>query len=52
MVQAQGVAAQEPAHAGHEIRVGRLDDEVKMIRHEAIGVSPKTRFLAGFSQCF
>ena len=37
-IEASGVGAEEPAHASDEIAVGCLDDEVKMIAHQAIGV--------------
>jgi hypothetical protein len=30
-IESRGVGAQEPAHLGHEIGVGRLDDEMKVI---------------------
>jgi hypothetical protein len=50
MVEANGVGAQEPAHALHEIGVWRLDDSVKVVGHEAIGMDLKAGFFAGFGK--
>ena len=38
-VEAAGVGAQKPIHPGNQVRLGRLDHEVKMIRHEDVGVN-------------
>ena len=36
-VESVGVGAQKPFHARDQIRLRRLDDQVKMIRHQDIG---------------
>ena len=38
-VEAAGVGAQKPFHPGDQIRLGRLDRQMKMIRHEDEGVN-------------
>ena len=38
LVEAAGINAQKPFHPGDQIRLGRLDHQMKMIRHEDIGV--------------
>ncbi len=38
-VEAAGVGAQKPFHPGDQIRLRRLDHEVKMIRYEDVGVN-------------
>ena len=38
-VETAGVSAQKPLHACDQIGLGRLDHEMKMIRHEHIGVN-------------
>ena len=48
MVEANGVGAQEPAHAFDQVWLGRFFHEMKMVSHEAIGVHLPARFLAGF----
>ena len=48
MIQAQGIAAQEPAHSGHEIGIRSFEHQMKMIPHQAIGMDLK----AGFQACF
>ena len=50
MIQADGVGAQKPAHAGHPIRVGRLQHQMKMVAHQAIGMDLPFGLLAGLSQ--
>ena len=35
-IEARGVGAKKPFHPGYEIRIGRFDDEMKMIAHETI----------------
>ena len=37
-IEAAGVSAQKPFHPGDQIGLGRLDHQMKMIRHEDIGV--------------
>ena len=44
---AHGVGGQEPLHAGDEIRLGRLNNQVEVIVHEAIGMNLPVRFLTG-----
>ena len=52
-VKPAGVSAQKPFHAGDQIRLGCLDHEMKMIRHENISMnlskrhSELTPFLCG-----
>src|ERR1035438_7001665 len=33
---AAGIGAQQPLHPGHQVGLGRLDDQVKVVAHEAI----------------
>ena len=49
-VEATGVGAQQPFHAGDEIGLGCLDDEMKMVRHEAAGMDLPTGLDAGFGE--
>ena len=49
-IEPRGVRAQEPAHPGDEIGVGRLDDEVKMIAHETIRVNLPIGFGANLGE--
>ena len=37
-VEPTGVGAQEPLHPSHQVGVGSLDHEVKMVGHQAIGM--------------
>ena len=46
-VEAPGISAQKPLHAGDQIGLGRLGDEMKMIGHEAEGVDLPAGFFAG-----
>src|SRR5437879_5643962 len=34
----RGVSAQEPFHAGHQVGLGSLNDQMKMISHQAPGM--------------
>ena len=51
-VEAAGVGAQEPFRAGNKVATGRLDDQMKMIGHEAPGVELPAGLLAGFIEGF
>ena len=51
-VEAPGVRAQEPLHAGDEIGLQRLGDEMEMISHETEGVDLPAGLGAGFAQSF
>ncbi len=37
------VSAQKPFHARNQVRLGRFDHQVKMIRHEAVGMNLPAR---------
>lgn len=54
-VEPAGVDAEQPFHARDEIRLGRLDDEVKVIGHEDVGVDlpngPAEDSGQGFDEC-
>jgi len=50
MVQPDRVAAQEPAHPRHQVGVGRLDHQVKVVAHQTIRMYLKTGLLARFRQ--
>src|ERR1035437_8420646 len=50
MIQTNGESAQQPSHPRDQVCVRRLDDQMKMIAHEAIRVDLKAGFLAGFRQ--
>ena len=49
-IEAHSVGAQEPFHAGDEIGARGLDDKVKVIAHEAPGMSLPACALAGFAE--
>ena len=51
-VEAAGVSAQKPFHARHQIGLGRLDDQVKVIHHHAICMHLPTRLEAGLAERF
>src|SRR2546430_14978301 len=51
-VKPRGVSAEEPFHAQNEVRQRRFEDEVKMVRHEAIGMNLPARFAAAFAERF
>ena len=51
-VEAAGVGAQEPFHARDQIGPGRLDHQMKMIFHEAIGMHLPGSFGAGLREGF
>jgi len=42
MVEPVGVGAQQPAHPGHQIAPGRLDDQMKVVSHQTIGMNLET----------
>ena len=37
-VEARGVSAEQPFHAGNQVATGGFDDEMKVVPHQAIGV--------------
>src|SRR2546430_11597123 len=49
-VKPRGVSAEEPFHAQNEVRQRRFEDEVKMVRHEAIGMNLPARFAAALDR--
>jgi hypothetical protein len=49
-VEATRVSAQQPLHPGDQIGLRRLDDQMKMIRHEDIGVNLPARLCANLAQ--
>lgn len=49
-IEARGVGAEQPFHAGPEVRARGFDDEMKMIGHEHVGVDVPAGFRAGFAQ--
>ena len=44
------VSAQKPFHARNQVRLGRFDYQVKMIRHEAIGMNLPAGLAAHLAQ--
>ena len=51
-IEARGKDAQKPFHPGHQIRLRRLDHQMKIIRHEDVGVNLPARLLADLAQRF
>ena len=51
-IEAQCVTAQQPAHPRHQVALWRLDHQMKVVAHEAIGVNLKPGLGAGFRQRF
>jgi len=51
-VEPGGVGAEQPFHAGDKVGLGRFEDEVKMVSHEAPGVDLEFGFEAGFAEGF
>src|SRR5450756_385012 len=49
-VEPGGVGAEKPAHTGHQVGSGRLQDEVKMVAHETEGVDLPVSLGAGFGE--
>src|SRR5438093_4956783 len=49
-VEPSRVSAQKPFHARNQVRLGRLEHQVKMIRHEAIGMNLPARLAARLAQ--
>ena len=45
-----GVSAQQPFHARDQIGLGRLHHQMKMIRHEDVGMNLPTSLRARFAQ--
>ena len=50
VVEADRVGAQQPAHARHQVGLRRLDHQMKVIPHQAIGMDLKPRLLTGLGQ--
>ena len=51
-VEALGVNAQEPFHAGNEVWLGSFDDQMKMIPHQTPGMHLPPGFGASLPKCF
>ena len=51
-VEARRVSSQQPLHARHQIRLGRLHHQVKMIGHQAKGLNLPSRLGATLRQRF
>jgi len=51
-VEATRLSAQQPFHPGDQIGQRRLDDPMKMIRHEDIGVNLQARLSGSLAQRF
>ena len=49
-IEAVGISAGEPLHAGDEIGARGFENEVKMIGHQAPGVDLPAGFGAGFAE--
>ena len=49
-VEAAGVSAQQPFHPGDQIGPGCLDHQMKMVRHEDIGVKLPARLGASLGE--
>src|SRR5688572_12853474 len=52
MVETKRVTAQEPLHAGDKICIRRFDDEMKVVRHQTIGMQLEASFLTSLGQRF
>ena len=52
VIQAQGIAAQQPAHPLHQVAFGSLHDQVEVVAHQAASLAMKLGFEAGFGQGF
>jgi hypothetical protein len=50
MIQPQGVTAQQPAHACHQMALGCFHHQMEMIAHQTVGVNLEIRLLAGLGQ--
>ena len=49
-IESQRIGTQQPTHARHQIPVGRLNHQVKMIAHQTVGMNLKTALLARLRQ--
>jgi len=47
VVEADRVRAQKPAHPRHQVSVGRFQDQVEVVAHQAVGVHLPAGLLAG-----
>jgi hypothetical protein len=50
MVESDRVGALQPGHAGHEVRIRRLDHQVVVVAHQAKGMDLPAAFLASLGQ--
>jgi hypothetical protein len=50
MIQPQGVTAQQPAHACHQMALGCFHHQMEMTAHQTVGVNLEIRLLAGLGQ--
>jgi hypothetical protein len=50
-VEARGIGAQEPFHAGYQVGFWRFNHQMKVIGHQAIRVQLPIGFIAAFTQC-
>jgi hypothetical protein len=46
------ISSQQPFHANNKISAGRLRDQMKMVRHKAIGMNLPTGFLTSSLETF
>src|SRR4051812_8715426 len=46
-VESDRVGAEQPLHAGHNIRLGCFDDQMKVIRHQTVRMHLPLRLLTG-----
>ena len=50
VVQTKGIGTEKPAHSRHQVGLRRLDDQVEVVFHQAVGVNFKTRLLTRLGQ--
>src|SRR5208282_1123484 len=48
-IETAGIGSQQPLHAGDQIRAGRFDDQMKMVRHQAPGMDLPAGFFTGLA---
>ena len=51
-IKSSGIGAQKPFHPRHQIGLGRLHHQVKMVGHQTEGMHLPVRFAAAFAQGF
>lgn len=49
-VEAIGERAEQPVHPGDEVGLGRLEDEVKVVAHDDVGVDQPVVAFTGFAE--